>query len=632
MNWKNKRVFVSGGTGVIGSVLVEKLYKKGAKIFVGDLKSRPPNFHKNIIYRQGDLNYITKEEIEEFSPEIFFHLAATFERSLETYEFWEDNFHNNVLLSHHLIDCLKDNKKLKKIIFASSYLVYDPSIYNFKKPAEKPVELTEKSPIFPRNLCGSSKFYHELELNFLKKFNKNCKVIIARIFRVYGRGSKDVISRWINKLLNEEEIVLFKKEGMFDYIFADDVAEGLIRLAETSFDGIVNLGSGRARRVEEVICILKKYFPNMKVKEVESDILYEASQADMKKFKQITGWLPKIQLEKGIPELIKYYKNHITEKRPELPNINIMVTSISKKVPLLKMVKKASLKLGNQGKIFGADMDENCIGKYFVDLFWKMPPIEELNLNELLEYLINNNISCIIPTRDKELLFWAKYKTFLSQKGIEAMVSNYNSVEICFDKLKFYKVLSKLGFPVIETTENISSIKAKSYVVKEKTGAGSGNIGINLKKEEALLHAKKLKEPVFQPYIEGEEFSVDLYITKKGKTKGVVARKRELVIGGESQITTAIRDKKLETLCSDLAEKLNLYGHVVIQVIKDKKGKFHIIECNPRFGGASTLSIECGLDSFYWFLLEVLGEDIDDYFFIFKKKKLVRYPQDLIIS
>ena len=114
MKWKNKKVFVSGGAGVIGSVLIEKLYKKRAIIFVGDLKPKPTNFHKKIIYWQGDLNYITKEEIEEFSPEIFFHLAATFERSLETYKFWEENFHNNVLLSHHLMDCLKDIKNLKK--------------------------------------------------------------------------------------------------------------------------------------------------------------------------------------------------------------------------------------------------------------------------------------------------------------------------------------------------------------------------------------------------------------------------------------------------------------------------------------------------------------------------------------
>ena len=67
---KNKRIFISGGAGVIGTALVEKLNKMGNKIFVGDLKPRPEKFSENIIYRQGDLNFITKKEIEEFGVKV----------------------------------------------------------------------------------------------------------------------------------------------------------------------------------------------------------------------------------------------------------------------------------------------------------------------------------------------------------------------------------------------------------------------------------------------------------------------------------------------------------------------------------------------------------------------------------
>ena len=76
---KNKKVFISGGSGVIGKELVSLLIKEKAKIFVGDLKTIPTEFKGKIKYRQGDLNYITREEIESFDPEIYFHLAATFE-------------------------------------------------------------------------------------------------------------------------------------------------------------------------------------------------------------------------------------------------------------------------------------------------------------------------------------------------------------------------------------------------------------------------------------------------------------------------------------------------------------------------------------------------------------------------
>src|SRR5690554_6705132 len=94
--FKNKRVFVSGGAGVIGRELVKKLYEAGAKVFVGDLKDKPKDWPSDILYRKGDLNFIAKDELDQFSPQYFFHLAATFERTEETYDFWYENFHHNI--------------------------------------------------------------------------------------------------------------------------------------------------------------------------------------------------------------------------------------------------------------------------------------------------------------------------------------------------------------------------------------------------------------------------------------------------------------------------------------------------------------------------------------------------------
>jgi len=635
MAFKGKKVFISGGNGVIGNYLVDKLYKQGAIIYVGDLKPRPSHWPKDIIYRQGDLNYITKEELACFLPEYFFHLAATFERSTETYEFWHENFHHNVQLSNHLMSLLKDSNSLKKVIFASSYLIYAPYLYSFKKPPEKPYCLKEDDPIYPRNLIGVAKLYHEIELRFLNDFkSKNFQSISARIFRSYGKNSHDIISRWIRALLRGETLTVYAKEGMFDYIYAEDVAEGLLHLAlNPNATGVVNLGSGNARRIEELLKILKRYFPDMKTVEIECEIPYEASQANMDYFQKLVDWKPQQQLEDAIPQIISYEKNNVFIVNKQT-KFNVLVTSISRKIPLINAVKAAVKKFGLDIKVYGGDADHSCIGKYFVDIFWHMPYISSLDIEDLITYCKKHNIRCIIPTRDGELTFFAKFRSKLAENRISVMVSNSESVENCIDKLAFYEKAQKLGFPVITTSLDFKNIKSAQIVVKERFGSGSVSLGLGLDKLNAADYARKLKEPVFQPYIQGNEISIDLYVAKNGKAKGMIARRRDIVIHGESQVTSTFRDEKLEKLCIEFVEAMQLYGHVVLQVIIDETGNYHIIECNCRFGGASTLSIAAGLDSFYWFLLESVDTDISEYPLLRsdREKIQIRYPEDRVID
>ncbi|KRE97983.1 carbamoyl-phosphate synthase [Paenibacillus sp. Soil766] len=300
-------------------------------------------------------------------------------------------------------------------------------------------------------------------------------------------------------------------------------------------------------------------------------------------------------------------------------------------MPLLNSLKKAICKLGDNRKIIGADVNPSCIGAYFVDKFWEMPRLSNLSIEDFVDYCKRNSINIVIPTRDGELAYFSEHQQLLLENEIYVMVSSPSSVEACLDKLKFYNELSKQGFPVIPTVDDISSINAVSYVVKERFGAGSKSIGIQLDGESATKHAKSLSSPIFQPFVQGREISVDLYIDKLGMVKGCVARERTYVVDGESQITETIRNQALEELCSNLAERLQLYGHVVMQVIIDSKGFFHIIECNSRFGGASSLSLEVGLDSFYWLILESSGYDLKDYPFLRLdvEKKLVRYSADV---
>ncbi|MDU4959264.1 MAG: UDP-2,4-diacetamido-2,4,6-trideoxy-beta-L-altropyranose hydrolase [Sporomusaceae bacterium] len=313
---------------------------------------------------------------------------------------------------------------------------------------------------------------------------------------------------------------------------------------------------------------------------------------------------------------------------------NVLVTSAGRKIPLLNAIKKAMLKADWSGKLIVADNDTACLAQYFADEFWAMPRLADLPYEVLLAELQRLGVCYVIPTRDGELPFWSGKRELLRQSGIHVLVSKPDAVSICLDKLAFCQRCRQLAIPAVSTSVCLDDLVGKYFVVKDRYGAGSRQIGLNLSCDQAREHARSLEQPIFQPFISGKEYSVDAYVDKQGQVKGVICRSRDVVSDGESQVTTTVSDAALEYQCREYITKLGLYGHVILQVIVDGAGQIHVLECNARFGGASTLSIAAGLDSFYWFLLEAQGADLAAYPFNRTKKLLrqVRAPHDSILE
>ena len=114
----------------------------------------------------------------------------------------------------------------------------------------------------------------------------------------------------------------------------------------------------------------------------------------------------------------------------------------------------------------------------------------------------------------------------------------------------------------------------------------------------------------------------------------MVLRRREVLLNGESQVTTTFRRPDFEVQAIRVLQALKLSGPVVLQAIITADKHLQVIECNARFGGASTTAIEAGLDSLYWSLLEANGVNVFDYVFarIPGELRQVRVPSDLYFN
>jgi carbamoyl-phosphate synthase large subunit len=595
-----EKIFISGAAGVIGKeMLIQLGLRPEVDVLAADRKDKPFDLAKNIIYRQGDLNEITLKELSDFAPTIFIHLAASFERSVESLDFWNNNFNDNVKLSHHLMGSLKELSSLHSVIFASSYLIYDQDLYMSNFSPIKPKQLKESDIAKPRNLVGMAKLAHEKELEFLSHFyGDNFRSLSVRIFRGYGRGSRDVISRWVRDLLVSKEISIYNPNGIFDFIYAKDTAKGILKLAlESKLYGVVNLGTGTSHSINEVIAVLLKYFPKMKTKVMGLSLPVEASEADVSKFLKETNWLPEHSLEKAISEIIEYEKFkpiNIIEKE----KLNILITSSSSKAPLIRAIQKAVANKSHEVKVIAADSNKHAVSRYVADSFWEMPDLKSVSILEIIKFCEQAKIGLILPTRDGELEYWATNKNKLSDCGIEVLVSSLETVKKCLDKIHFYEFLSSIGYKSIPTVQDIDLLpQSEFYVVKERFGAGSNNIGVGLSFAQASNKSLSLVSPIFQPLVIGKEISADIWIIPNFY-ESVVLRYRVLVENGESKVTKVYRNALLEKSILDLANKLKIVGPAVIQAIIDDSGIAHIIECNPRIGGASTASNAAGSNSF----------------------------------
>lgn len=290
-------VLVTGGAGVIGRFLVERLARDPDNWVVSvDRRTSVPK--PRVLAVQCDLRNF---EFGLNHYDVIYHLAGSFERTKESEEYTQTCIDDNIEATSHLArQILEMPVKPQFVVFASSYLVYDSELY-MRSPRSSPERLYESSRLDPRNLCGAAKLLGERLLSQLPVAN----VISARIFRVYGGGGNEVISRWIRGAICGSEIKLHDGSGAFDYIHAEDVADGLMALVNHTHGHLaVNLGTGVSTEVGDVARYIVKRIPGTPFMDSGDYDRVERSVAVMERMRSICDWRT-IELHDGIDRTIR---------------------------------------------------------------------------------------------------------------------------------------------------------------------------------------------------------------------------------------------------------------------------------------------------------------------------------------
>jgi carbamoyl-phosphate synthase large subunit len=293
-----------------------------------------------------------------------------------------------------------------------------------------------------------------------------------------------------------------------------------------------------------------------------------------------------------------------------MPEGNALLSSSGSKGSLLRHLQLAVRKLSPESVVFAGDSDPNALTRFLSDYFWVMPDLDTTGLEVIANELIARNITTVLPSRDGELVFWARNASYFLGKGINVISSPLPVIELCRDKLMFASYGTNHGLPFIPTSTDLSEISGDRVVVKERFGSGSSGMWLDQTRASAQLVSTHAIEPIFQPQISGIEISIDVWGSRNNGVYHAAVRERVLVVRGESKVTRVFRDEKLERFFGKLAKDLGIVGPAVFQAfLKDES--VHVIECNPRFGGASTASIAAGIPLLELSLLDAWGSNFE---------------------
>ncbi|MGI6320223.1 MAG: UDP-glucuronic acid decarboxylase family protein [Bacteroidales bacterium] len=309
-----KRVLVTGGAGFLGSHLCEKLLQEGNEVvcldnyFTGQ-KQNVVNLLSNPYFEliRHDITmpfYIEVDEIYNLAcPASPVHYQHNPIKTIKT----------SVMGAINMLGLAKRIKA--KVLQASTSEVYgDPDVHPQNEEYWGNVNpIGERSCYDEGKRCAESLF-----VNYHKQ--NDVKIKIARIFNTYGPkmhpNDGRVVSNFIVQALQNKDITIFGDGTQTrSFCYVDDLLDGLVKLMASpdEISNPINLGNPVEFSMNELASLV------LKLTNSKSKIVYLPLPADdplqrrpnIEKAKEILNWEPKIVLEEGLKETIKYFKTII---------------------------------------------------------------------------------------------------------------------------------------------------------------------------------------------------------------------------------------------------------------------------------------------------------------------------------
>lgn len=301
------KVLVTGGSGFIGSHVVDKLRDKGVEVRVYDCVM--PTHRKDIEFYQGSILDKAALGFAINGVDAIYHLAAL----ADVKDVYDNPHYAESINVRGTVNVLEVARKsdVRRVFYGSTVWVYSEAQENKvdeSTPLHAPAHFYTATKLAGEYYCQSYSNLYGLE------------VTILRYGIPYGPRARDgaVIPIFVKKALKGEPITIAGDGSQFrKFVYVEDLAEGNVLALKSIAKGkIYNLDGGEKITITEIVETITKILGNVKIEYVPprpGD--FSGKEVSSNLAKKELGWEPKISFEEGLRRYIKWYQEKIEEEK-----------------------------------------------------------------------------------------------------------------------------------------------------------------------------------------------------------------------------------------------------------------------------------------------------------------------------
>ena len=289
-----KNTILFGGSGFFGPIILKKYPNI---ISIG--RTKPPKELKNKHIHIKNLNNLKKLDSINFDKVIFLIGSSNHHIINKDINIGiKYNFEPLIKIMEYL-----KNRKIKKFICFTTIL-----LYKNEKPGKSVSEKNKTNPY--KNNYIFSKHLMEEVVNFYKK---SVPSIVVRLCNIYGYSKlkrPDLVPTIMQDIFKKKKIFVWNTKPIRDFIFAEDAADAVVKLVNSNYTGLVNVGTGKSYPVEtltNIISNVSKKNISSKNKKVSGPYKF---LTNINLLKKITKWKTKYTLKEGLVKTYNVMKNY----------------------------------------------------------------------------------------------------------------------------------------------------------------------------------------------------------------------------------------------------------------------------------------------------------------------------------